>query len=294
MTHSAERRRVLAWLGASLIATPALADTHPATPRMTEGPFYPTTFPRDTDADLTRVAGRAGAAAGTVLDVSGRVMDRDGRPRAGAKVEIWQCDNQGQYHHVGGWQGAGDENFQGYGVVLTDAEGRYALRTIKPGPIRDALHIHFNVEGASGALPRRCSSRAAETSGWLVPQPGGDALVTMKLQGAAGRLKGSRHRRRLGGFGGLAQVERYRKRGLRPSFCTFIGPGVSHSHEARLAAPRPERVHRECRVVASSRWVTRWVHPPSERLFQRSTRSNTSGAWMPMVGCNAEGGAHAR
>ena len=68
---------------------------------MTEGPFYPRTFPKDVDADLTRIEGRSAAAEGTPLDLTGRVLDRTGRPRAGAKVEIWQCDARGQYHHVG-------------------------------------------------------------------------------------------------------------------------------------------------------------------------------------------------
>ena len=109
---------------APLLATPAFADDRPATPRMTEGPFYPNAFPKDSDADLTRVAGRAGVAQGTLLDVAGRVVDRNGRPRANARVEIWQCDARGAYHHVGGPEG--DENFQGFGFTTTDREGRYA------------------------------------------------------------------------------------------------------------------------------------------------------------------------
>ena len=103
MKTSLQRRRVLSWIGASalapLAATPALAEDRAPTPRLTEGPFYPTSFPRDTDADLTRIEGRASSAKGTILDVSGRVLDRSGAPRAGARVEIWQCDAQGEYHH---------------------------------------------------------------------------------------------------------------------------------------------------------------------------------------------------
>lgn len=200
MTHSTERRRVLAWLGASaafpLLATPALADERPATPRMTEGPFYPNTFPRDSDADLTHISGRTGTAAGTLLDVTGRVMDRGGRPRVGAKVEIWQCDNLGQYHHVGEWEGAGDANFQGYGAVLTDGEGRYAFRTIKPVPYPGRTpHIHFTVvEGGKRRLTSQMfieGEPGNERDGLYLGLGREARLVTMKLEEARGSLKGS-------------------------------------------------------------------------------------------------------
>src|SRR5688572_478252 len=150
MTLFHQRRRVLSWIGAAALAplapTPALADDRPATPRMTEGPFYPRTFPADADADLTKVAGHPRAAEGTVLAVSGRVLDRAGRPRLGARVEIWQCDAVGHYHHVGSPAESGDPGFQGFGAVTADAQGRYAFRTIKPVPYPGRTpHIHFTV-----------------------------------------------------------------------------------------------------------------------------------------------------
>jgi protocatechuate 3,4-dioxygenase beta subunit len=145
-----QRRRILAWMGAAALAplasTPFAAEERPFTPRMTEGPFYPRSFPADTDADLTRIAGSERVAEGTILDVSGRVLDRSGRPRAGARVEIWQCDAFGQYHHVGEPAGSGDPSFQGFGAMQTDAEGRYAFRTIRPVPYPGRTpHIHFTV-----------------------------------------------------------------------------------------------------------------------------------------------------
>lgn len=200
MTHSSERRRVLAWLGASaafpLLATPALADERPATPRMTEGPFYPNTYPSDSDADLRHVEGRAATAVGIPLDFTGLVMDRGGRPRVGAKVEIWQCDSQGQYHHVGEWQGAGDANFQGYGTVLTDGQGRYAFRTIKPVPYPGRTpHIHFTiVEGGKRKLTSQIfiEGEPGNPRDALYRGLGRDArLVTMRLQDSAGGLEGS-------------------------------------------------------------------------------------------------------
>ena len=47
--------------------------------------------------DLTRVAGRAGVAQGRITDLGGRVLDVNGRPIAGVRVEIWQCDANGRY-----------------------------------------------------------------------------------------------------------------------------------------------------------------------------------------------------
>ena len=195
-----ERRRVLHWIGAAVLAplaaTPALGQDRAATPRMTEGPFYPRSFPQDVDADLTRVAGRARGAEGTPLEVTGRVLDRSGRPRAGSRVEIWQCDAFGHNHHDGAAAESGDPNFQGFGAVTTDAEGRYSFRTIKPVPYPGRTpHIHFTV--AEGGRRRLTSQMFIEGEpgnerDGLYRHLGAEArLVTMKLSGAGKGLAGA-------------------------------------------------------------------------------------------------------
>lgn len=119
------------------------------TPPQVKGPFYPLTLPLDRDNDLTSVSGQTGAAKGEITDIVGRVLDERGRLVSKVKVEIWQCNAFGRYHHVGDRQNKPvDPNFQGYGQFVTDAEGAYRFRTIKPVayPGR-APHIHFTLTG---------------------------------------------------------------------------------------------------------------------------------------------------
>ncbi len=53
-------------------------------------------------------------------------------------------------------------------------------------------------------------------------------------------------------------------------------------------------IYREGIVVPPTRMADMIVHPPIDMPFQLSIRSNTKGALIPSVGCNAEGGAQAR
>ena len=74
---------------------------------------------------------------------------------AGAVLEIWQANAAGRYAHTGDKNPAPlDPNFGGYARIVTDSEGRYAIKTIKPGayPVPSgwmrAPHIHFDVTGS--------------------------------------------------------------------------------------------------------------------------------------------------
>jgi protocatechuate 3,4-dioxygenase beta subunit len=139
--------RNAAWI-ASLSAMPRyLAADLARTPRTTEGPFYPDKLPLDTDNDLLIITDSMDSAAGTISHVTGRVLGVDGAPLRNCLVEIWQCDNQGAYLHSGTSNAEKrDRNFQGYGRFLTDTEGRYYFRTIKPVPYPGRTpHIHFAV-----------------------------------------------------------------------------------------------------------------------------------------------------
>lgn len=109
------------------------------------------------DHDLTLNFASPGASAvGERIVVHGRVLDEDARPVPGTLVEIWQANAGGRYRHRNdSYLAPIDPNFGGCGRVITDAEGRYAFRTVKPGPYpwangQDAwrpAHIHLSVFG---------------------------------------------------------------------------------------------------------------------------------------------------
>jgi protocatechuate 3,4-dioxygenase beta subunit len=122
------------------------------TPGQTEGPFYPTYLPADTDADLVRIQGQKAQALGQVAHIAGRVLNRRGEAVRGAHVEIWQCDANSIYNHPSqpGLQRR-DSAFQGYGRTEVAADGGYRFRTIRPVPYPGRTpHIHFKVH-APGA-----------------------------------------------------------------------------------------------------------------------------------------------
>ena len=149
------RRRLLAGavaLAAAGTGRPAGAALT-ATPRQTAGPVYPIDWAGDIDWDLVRLTGAAAQALGKVTHLWGRVTDLAGAPVAGARVEIWQCDANGRYRHPGdsGRNVAPDAGFQGRGRLVTDAEGRYRFRTIRPVAYPGRTpHIHFLVAPVTG------------------------------------------------------------------------------------------------------------------------------------------------
>jgi protocatechuate 3,4-dioxygenase beta subunit len=138
-----------AGLGSMLLETPGLfAEQLTATPGMTEGPYYPTTLPLDTDNDLVVINSSLTSAVGQISYISGRILSPSGQPLRNAHMEIWQADNTGAYiHPQSNGYATRDANFQGFGRFLTGSSGEYLFRTIKPGlyPGR-TRHIHFKVK----------------------------------------------------------------------------------------------------------------------------------------------------
>jgi protocatechuate 3,4-dioxygenase beta subunit len=166
------------------------------TPAQTEGPFYPKTIPEDHDADLTQIEGHPVPAQGTRLFLSGRVLAQDGRPHAGATVELWQCDVFGRYHHAGDEGKPRDDGFQGYGATVADADGHYAFKTIRPVAYSGRVpHLHVKVRTAAGAtLTTQIYVKGDPTAGdpVLAWSPKGTLeLLTMTLVPAPGREAGA-------------------------------------------------------------------------------------------------------
>ena len=143
-------------IGAAAVASASAAKSPilTATSGQDLGPFYPIIRPADHDADLTRVKGRNGTAAGQPINVIGRIVDLHGNPIANAQIDIWQCNAAGRYAHPGDSANpaALDPNFQGFARLASGKDGQFKFRSVKPKdydtPIgRRTPHIHFSIDG---------------------------------------------------------------------------------------------------------------------------------------------------
>src|SRR5438034_9655192 len=108
------------------------------TAAQTEGPYFKPGSP-------ARTSLLEPGMAGTRLALSGRVLSRDCRPIAGARLDFWQADASGTYDNAG---------YRLRGNQTTGSDGRYVLETIVPGEYPGRTeHIHVKVQApGSGAL----------------------------------------------------------------------------------------------------------------------------------------------
>jgi protocatechuate 3,4-dioxygenase, beta subunit len=105
--------------------------------------------------DNNLLAQHGGRAIGQRIVLSGRVLDSDGRGIPNALLEIWQTNAAGRYVDPTDPDLMPlDPNFTGAGRVLTDSEGRYSFRTVKPaaypgelGGLFRPAHIHVSLFG---------------------------------------------------------------------------------------------------------------------------------------------------
>ncbi|NEK17721.1 protocatechuate 3,4-dioxygenase subunit beta [Rhizobium leguminosarum] len=123
----------------------------------TTGPVFGHSMIGELDNDLILNYAQPGESAiGERIIVHGRVLDERARPVAGALVEFWQANAGGRYRHKKEtYLAAIDPNFGGCGRAITDEDGRYHFRTVRPGAypwpngINDwrPAHIHFSIFG---------------------------------------------------------------------------------------------------------------------------------------------------
>jgi hydroxyquinol 1,2-dioxygenase len=126
-----------------------------ATPSTVVGPFHIHDSP-----EFQSGGNMAAGAPGTPLVLTGSVRSLDGTPIPDALVDVWQPDGEGVYEA----QKPGQEGAYLRGTYRTDAQGRYAIRTVAPigytipldGPVGDLVtrtgispyrptHVHFDV-----------------------------------------------------------------------------------------------------------------------------------------------------
>jgi protocatechuate 3,4-dioxygenase beta subunit len=120
-------------------ATQALTvgQTQPLTLAVTEGPYFKANSPETTDLVQSGMQG-------TVLTVTGQVLDQNGQPVANALLDFWQANASGQYDNSG---------YTLRGHQYTDANGNYTLTTVVPGlyPGRTE-HIHVKVQAPNSSI----------------------------------------------------------------------------------------------------------------------------------------------
>lgn len=113
--------------------------------------------PHDNDLLLNfRQDQNQGLPQGERIIMFGRVVDQFGKPVPHTLVEMWQANAGGRYRHRNdNYLAPLDPNFGGVGRCLTDDQGWYRFRTIKPGPYPwpndpnswRPSHIHVSVMG---------------------------------------------------------------------------------------------------------------------------------------------------
>lgn len=121
------------------------------------GPVFGQNIIGDLDNDLILNYSQKGELpVGERIVVHGRILDERGLPVPNVLLEFWQANAGGRYRHQKeSYIAPLDPNFGGCGRTLTDENGGYCFRTIKPGPypwpngVNDwrPAHIHFSVFG---------------------------------------------------------------------------------------------------------------------------------------------------
>ena len=120
-----------------LTPTPSCHDGDEPTLAQTEGPFFKPSSPE-------RIELIESGMAGQPIELVGFVLTQNCKPIAGALLDFWHADGNGNYDNSG---------FRLRGHQFTDADGRFRLRTVVPGvyPGR-TRHFHVKVQPSGGRV----------------------------------------------------------------------------------------------------------------------------------------------
>jgi len=121
----------------TLAPTPACTDGDEQTPSQTEGPFFTPDSPE-------KVSFLGDVDGGTKLVLSGTVLTTSCAPAAGALLDVWHADDNGDYDN---------EGYRLRGHQFADSAGAYRLETIVPAAYTGRTrHLHFKVQAEAGPL----------------------------------------------------------------------------------------------------------------------------------------------
>jgi hydroxyquinol 1,2-dioxygenase len=145
-------------LGMSMLTVAVNADPDPAvTPSTVFGPFFVEGSPQvPLGGDIAR------GAVGQPCWIEGSVRGVDGEPVAGARIEVWEADDDGFYDVQ--YEGFSMEGAANRGHLFTDSDGGYRFWSVRPaaypipvdGPVGELLraagrrwmrpaHVHFMI-----------------------------------------------------------------------------------------------------------------------------------------------------
>ena len=139
-----------------------------ATPSTVEGPFHIPDAP-----EFANGADMAGKAPGIPCFVTGKVTGLDGKPVAGAMLDLWQTDGEGLYEE----QRRTTEPWM-RGIYHTNPDGSYCVRTVAP------ISYSIPMDGPVGAFFGRTDMshiRPAHIH-FAISAPGYHYLVTHLFQ----------------------------------------------------------------------------------------------------------------
>jgi hydroxyquinol 1,2-dioxygenase len=142
---------------------------HPATGGTTDstvlGPYYWEGAP-----EMPNGANLADGVKGEPTLYSGRVLDHQGKPIAGALLDVWSGDGEGTYD----MQMEGDVGMKARGRIRTDAEGNYSFWSIKPE------YYPVPTDGPVGVMLEKMGRHAMRPGHihMIVSAPGHQAITT--------------------------------------------------------------------------------------------------------------------